>query len=444
MHFDVLAQEKGVYSFIYRVLRKNTEMRISKKKEQKSLTSKKTKQKKKTKTAIYCNLRSRKRREKMKKIIILVSVLVMSSLIFAQSASIYDQVGVPTYQARELYIQGADLLNFHKQGDDTNMAFGLDAVLNNWCQKADFDIAWGNDLTIDYTSNKVGDADAVTNSIINENLHANATKYFGLFQAFGNMEFNFNKMTDIDATKYLNLTVGAGVGRIYDATPIAQAIVILKKLGAEITDEKVLEIMDIINSEQDFIAKYKDSCNAKWFEAIATAAGDPGGVLTVAKVLTINNLFDDAYYPISPRMVGWEVTAAYSNQFLTDADPAPKGDLNVWAGYAKPLGLDKSLMAYMNYWKSLEEEPMNFAALVAGLEFWMDHDYNWASNAGLSIVKDMTADSEADMAYEMHIETVKNILGQLYGGAKLSYMKDNVPDSDAAIDFNIYFKYFIF
>jgi hypothetical protein len=46
MHFDVLAQEKGVYTFIYRVLRKNTEMRISKKKEQKSLTSKKNKTKK--------------------------------------------------------------------------------------------------------------------------------------------------------------------------------------------------------------------------------------------------------------------------------------------------------------------------------------------------------------------------------------------------------------
>lgn len=378
----------------------------------------------------------------MKKLIILVSVLVMSSLIFAQSASIYDQVGVPTYETKELYVEGDDLLHFHKTGDDySKLTFNLGGVFNSWRQNADFDLSWGNMLDLDYSSETVGDADADAVTIMNDNLYANATKYFEMFQVFGDALFNFNKVTDIDATKYLDLTIGAGIGRIYDATPIAQAIVIINKLGGDVSDENILAVMDLLNSRAEYDAKYKDSGKVMWLTDIAKAAGGSEATLDVLKVLEDATPFGTRQYQISPRWVGWEVIGGFHNVFLTDADPGPKGDVFVQGRYAKPIGFDKSILAYLLYEKTLEDSDL--AELEAGIDLWIDHDYTWSTNAGFSINKNMTPDNEDDMGMEFHAETIKNILGQLYGGAGLSYTKDYTAE-DGTIDFNVFFRYLIF
>ena len=391
----------------------------------------------------------------MKKIIILVSVLVMSSLIFAQSASVYDQVGVPTYQAKELYIQGWDLLNFTKTGDNTAMSVNVDAVFDCWQQNADFDLWYGDDLSIDYASSSINDVDLSTTTIHNY-LGAQATKYFGLLQAFGGFDFDIHKMSgDVaneDMGKQLALNIGAGVGRVYDATAIAQAIVIIQKLGGEVSDEAVLAVMDIINSRVDYDAKYKDSGMATWLGAIAEAAGGSKDDLTVLKILgAVTMPFGTRQYQISDRMVGWELTAVYMNHFLVGEDDPyyigeyeSKGDILVHGGYGQVLGLDKSVFAYLDYMKTLEEG--DWAWFTLGADFYMDHNCTWATNAGFSLDKNMTPDldPELDLGMEFHVETVKNILRQLYGGAGFSFDKMVGVDVDATIDFNIFFKYFIF
>ena len=378
----------------------------------------------------------------MKKTILFILIISAVSFLMAADAGVFDQKGVPEFQYKTLYIEGQDFFFYHKQGDDKTMSLNFKGAFMMHCQKADRDVDFGEELTFDY--DKINDDDGVT--VIDETLWAQVTKYFGLPQVFGRIDFNYKNDSSMDnAGLVLELTAGAGVGRVFQARSVAQVIAVGKILGIEMTNDKVIEVSDIIDSRADYMAKYKDDEMVMYYNAIAEAIGKPGSVMKIMQILT------NPIFTISPRQVGWIAVFGYHNWFLAAEDDPyyanhfeAKGDVFFRGEFAKPLNLDKQLLAYVQFNKSLEEKPNDNANIEAGVDFSIDHLCTWNSWAGFSIDKDMQPDNESDMDYEVHVGTQKNIINKLVGGAELTFKQTGRnSDIDPIMDFNIFFKYFI-
>jgi len=253
----------------------------------------------------------------MKKILLVVIILAMSYFLLAQNPSVYNLKTVPEYKFRTLYIQGNNLLDWYKFGDAGHMNINFGGVFDAYCQRTDMTMYYGDNLGFSMLQDEtLNNGDSWT--VMDNNLYVGAAKYFGLPLVYGDMNFYFdsNNYGDPDKTSgmAIELEVGAGVGRVFSATRVAQAVAILDVLGGDLSNEKILEIADIIGKRAYYVAVYKDCWSGEFHGAIADAAGFPNKGLTVLKVLT------NPIYTISTRQVGWQLRAGYHNWFLAAED----------------------------------------------------------------------------------------------------------------------------
>ena len=166
----------------------------------------------------------------MKKLI-MTAIFMLSSFVLSQG--IYDQFDIPEFQSQSFSVSGDDLFYTRSQGDDSETRLNVGANYDSQSQRPGFNLGYG--LNFDYNSETVGDADGTSDWNIGAPF--NASQYFGGTKgAFGFGDGNLtmwggDAYEDCDDCSDLFLTIGAGYGRIVDATPIAQAYAIADALG---------------------------------------------------------------------------------------------------------------------------------------------------------------------------------------------------------------------
>ncbi|MCK4339912.1 MAG: hypothetical protein KAW87_08010 [Candidatus Cloacimonetes bacterium] len=363
-------------------------------------------------------------------LLILISLIGVTSS-FSLEGSIYSKFEVPVYKYSSASISGQNLLSWYKHGDYSSMYVNLGADYDIFSQKTDF--TWYYNENLDFNLEKVENSYDVDNKILEYYDNFSAAKYFGLLQAYGYGGFDLKAQNEVKPYKRLDLEVGGGAGRIIYCTTVAQAIAVVKELDAKLSDQKVLEIADLIGKKYWYSVTYKDEWKEYFYKDLANAIGKPDAALTIMRIL------EGGVYTISSRSTGWQVRVGYSNYFLTDDDPKPKGDIQFRADYAKPIGLDMQFGASAGYAKHLEEDAG--ATMYAGVDFTLDHDFTWASFAGFDY-EQFLADTgdNPDPYYRLYFGTRKNILNKLVSEIRFVYYKYSGSD-DPSLNFFIDFIY---
>jgi hypothetical protein len=366
-----------------------------------------------------------------------IILLFTASLVLAQDASVYNTYKISTFKYQTLKVMGNNLLDWYTFGDTKHMYMDPAGEYRIYNQTPEF--TWYSTDNLHFNYSKINDLDA-TNTL-DLDLYGGVEKYFMGYtgpHAFGTAEFYYSKYSeDDDPNQHLELNLGAGYGRVTNATPVAFAVAIAKDVGGGASNEKVLKIAEIIDQWPQYQYKYKDDAEIMFYNDLAKAAGKPEAAMKVRQIYTAS------YYHISTRSVGWHVRGSYNNQFMISPEPAenPKGSFLLRGDYAKPLDLDKQVLAWAEYAMSFEEDTdpdMEFGARGT-----MDHTFNWASYAQFlyhSYGATPALDSHSYM--ELTAGTNKAILNKLTAGAAFSYGKDSEID-DAVMSFLINFTYWI-
>ncbi|MDP6418782.1 MAG: hypothetical protein QF492_03170 [Candidatus Krumholzibacteria bacterium] len=353
----------------------------------------------------------------------------------ALDSSIYSNYTIPEFEYRSFYVDGDDLLNWTKTGDDSRTSFNFGGDYRFLSQFHSLSYYYGTNFDIDY--DKDGEADATT--VMQDRLDFGFQKYLGSYSglSFGaDAWLDLSKEADLDLEKLLDLDVYAGMGRLTNAQPLAQAIAIVDEVGGD--DGSVGEIASIIAKATDYQVKYKDDWTLNYYGDIAEALGKPGAAMKVQQILTA------AIYSISPRYTGYYLRGGYHNQFLTGLDPAPKGGVFAEFEYGKPMGLNAQFYAGARYDKSLEEGSGHDLSCYG--HYWLDHSYTWASHAEVGFDIFLPEEGDADKEAYFLLETIKSITNKFSGSAALIYRSDPDPADaeEADLQARVKFIYHIF
>lgn len=168
---------------------------------------------------------------------------------------------------------------------------------------------------------------------------------------------------------FTQITAGIGYGRIFNATPLMQAIRIIQDLqkygvvAANVPDSTYIEVAEIIHQENEYKDRYPLSEYEKyWYEAIEKALRDAGVLtapnLTAMGVIRVLDILSDETSSLNGRRFseriirrrhGWEAQAGIG-YVLSDRD-GDAGDpvLTVSYEYAKPYGLKWQLVNTASY-----------------------------------------------------------------------------------------------
>jgi len=179
------------------------------------------------------------------------------------------------------------------------------------------------------------------------------------FLVYGGTTLGYRKVLGADDADdpYVQAGVGIGYGRIYDATPYAKAIRVLKDLRergivtGEVSKDIVLKLAGIIARESEYISKYSLREYKKyWFDDMSKLLEQSGatdkelnafGIIRIEEILTQERIF--------PRYHGWIVRAGvgkiFSNYDDTDEDPT----LDLEFEYGLPIGLKSQFFERAQY-----------------------------------------------------------------------------------------------
>ncbi len=146
---------------------------------------------------------------------------------------------------------------------------------------------------------------------------------------------------------FLQAGAGVGYGRIYDATPYAKAIRILKDLRSrgivdgELTEATVLKLADIIAKESEYRSKYSVREYRKyWFNDMSKLLQQSGatkealnafGIIRIEEILVEEKIF--------PRYHGWIVRAGVGKIFSNYNNQGEDPTLDLEFEYGMPIGL---------------------------------------------------------------------------------------------------------
>jgi len=187
------------------------------------------------------------------------------------------------------------------------------------------------------------------NYVINASGHYD--KYLESYEnvfLYGSGEVGFRKLTGVDKANdpFLKIGVGAGYGRMYNATPLAKALRIAEDLRdygiiSELSDDALLKLASVIDRESEFRSKHGFIEYKKyWFEAMEEALKSAGamkddtlgafGIVRIDEILFVER--------VSPRYHGWLVRAGVG-QILSNYDgKSTDPTLDIMFEYGRPIG----------------------------------------------------------------------------------------------------------
>ena len=357
---------------------------------------------------------------------------------------LYDSYDIPTFKYRSFQVSGDDLLSWSKQGDNSNTSIDLGGDYSYMSQSPEFSLSYGGEFS--YDSETIGDNDPTGGWNLGVPFEVN--KYFGdshgIFGfADGNLSMNGGPNWEAgnthgnnpDDTGDLNLTVGAGYGRIISARPAAMAAKVAGVLGGDISNDAILEMAGIISKGEWYSQTYKDDGDVKLFNDLAAASGDPANLAKIMQIL------DSSVYRTTDRNIGWFVRAGMWNNYMRAEGDEDKGDMKVEAEYAKPMGMDRQVSASFEYNKGMSDGDGNSMGL--GLDYTMDHTYTWYTSAGFAYNSSVASEgADAVNTMGLNVSTTKAILNKFSVTGSFNYQK--IGEADPGMGLNVRFSYWVF
>lgn len=302
----------------------------------------------------------------------LVAVLATATLVSGVNAIELTDYTVTESQYEEAYING----KFHWQ--DGNQAEGsyngdVSAYYETIYSTAPF--VWFLRGDVAGEINKGSDKDSEKDTKYNTEIKTTVDKYFDneankLF-GYGELNLGYKKEYNFAPNdEYVDVTVGIGYGRIYNATPLAKAVRIVEDLKKynQITGEpspehyvKLAKLLDE-SKEKEYRSKYgEDEYKKYWYKDIEAVlkesgiiAGESLGAFGIVKIDEI--LGETGQRAVGSRKHGWVVRAGITKQ-VSDYDGV-EADAGLKASfeYALPIGLKSQFTEFAEYTASLEDD----------------------------------------------------------------------------------------
>ena len=264
------------------------------------------------------------------------------------------------------------------------------------------------------------------------------TKMFG----YGSLEAGYRKFLGADDADdpYAKLGVGAGYGRVTDATVLAKAIRAvedLQKYGvitSDLSDAAYLELAGIIDRETEFESQYGIAEYERyWFEAMEQVFQQEGvlaeeslgamGLFRIREIL-INE-------PFSPRRYGWTARGgigfAISNYDGSESDPS----LDAVFEYALPSLYRMQLIERMGYSTILSDNVMHQINNMLSATYEVSDRIDWENLWNLGITAPSESDAENIVSNNLSSTFRYYISNKVNVGAtvSLNHLDDGVDDN---------------
>jgi hypothetical protein len=302
----------------------------------------------------------------MKKISLsLILIPLISSVLLADEI---DNLSMTDYKLTdtffdEAYVNGQFSLT---SPSDDKKETSYNGNLNSYYKLRNMTLDYAQDFRVDgsYNIKKGEDKNSDSEDSYNILATGHADKYMlevnknFLVYASGTLGYRKLLGKDNDADDPL-IQVGAGVGygRIYEATPYAKAIRVLKDLRERniitgtVTKEMALKLADLIAAEDAYKSKYSiEEYKKYWFNDISKLLKSTGatkdelnsfGIIRIEEILFDENIF--------PRYHGWIVRGGVgqiiSNYNNKEEDPTLDAEFE----YGLPIGLQSQFYEKAQY-----------------------------------------------------------------------------------------------
>ncbi|KAA3655993.1 MAG: hypothetical protein DWQ10_16365 [Calditrichaeota bacterium] len=365
----------------------------------------------------------------MKKLIgIFVSMLLIPVAGFSQNVSLLNSYKIPTYSFHSIKLGSQDFLDYSRTNllgrRQIEKEFNLNLNIDEFSMKQSpkkTSISVGT-MSLNYGSTSfryIGyDYNAVTGRVEEKEISntddyftgvlvaINSTdKYFsnergffihgglGAIDIFNNRiidPFSGRSVNNKVLTTLNNFPLGVGFGRVIGVKNVVQAYIISDELNISMSDEKLLELAEIIEKHSNgfYEAEYRDDSEIKFHNDIAEIAGQH------CESTKIDQIMNSSIYKTSSRYVGWDVRFGINNIYgnvinftaeTTDEDYI--SDLYLQFKYTRPLDFNKQFIGSVLYSKNLQDDDGRTPRLGITSSFTIDHNYKWSSSISANYTK---------------------------------------------------------
>ncbi len=359
----------------------------------------------------------------------------------AMAISLTDYV-IPESFSKDLYLNGSFNFSDGNQPSDSYNGFAAanfqsrySSIPRVWSLKADglYEIEKGSELN---ASKEYGHNFFASTTLDN---YYQETKVFG----YGGADFGYRKSRGTDSADdpFVQAIVGAGYGRVYDATPLAQALRIVddlreyKVLSRRLSDAGYMKLAQIIDKEDEYESKYSmEEYKKYWYEDMATVFKEDGVLilpeLGALGVIRIQEILEEERF--STRNHGWLVRAGIGYVFSnyldeTDEDPS----LSAAFEYYLPISYKLQFNEVLQYSTILADDLTHNITNTLSATYELSNQIDWENSYILS----MTLPSESGVNDQV-VNTFSSgfyyyLTNSLSASAtlSLSHLEDDIDDN---------------
>ncbi len=370
---------------------------------------------------------------------------------FGQSSKLFDAYKIPTFSYYTLQVSGQDFLSYNvDKYDDSNQDFERLAIqaglfgqyvrqspMYSGFADADIDYYYRIDKTkrVDYSSSVYGKIIEVKDERAQADLTVRSFNDFYLIDekggfAFGNFTGRYNYYNPgKTGISFIELSAGAGYGRIVGLRSVVQAYILGKELEANLSDEDIQKLSEIIEKKDNgYYRKFRDDSEIEFYKDI-TAVTKKTEYITKAQ-----QVFNSAIYKTAERMNGWRIRAGINyfdvggdNYLYTNVDNLT--DFQVKAEYAVPVGFNMQVYFSGAYAHNLEKGIYRTPKANFSCRFSIDHSYTWSSTINFACLSVFPEKEDEKINLKASLTSSLVVLNSLSLYGTLSYEKYKFYDN---------------
>ena len=369
----------------------------------------------------------------------LLIVLFIPSFGMAISLTDYE---IPESFSKDLYLNGA--FNFNNGNQDQSSYDGYasanyktrySSIPRVWSLKVDGQYDFERGSTTEDSADDAYDIYA-TSTLDN---YYQETKFFG----YGGLDLGYRKsMGEGSADDPFVLgQAGVGYGRVYDATPLAQALRIVedlrkyKVLSRDLSDDAYMKLAHIIDKKDEYESKYSLAEYKKyWYEDMAKVFKEDGALngpeLSPLGVIRIEEIIDEERF--STRNHGWLVRGGVGYIFSnyesgSDEDPT----LNAAFEYYFPISYKLQFNEVLQYATVLDDHVTHNIANTLSLTYEVTNMIDWENSYILSLTLPTESGRKDQILNRFSTGFYYYLTNSVSASATLSltHLEDNIDDN---------------
>jgi len=276
----------------------------------------------------------------------------------------------------------------------------VDANLKSIYTSAPYTLEYG--LTAGADFSRGPDANQSAENAYDSTAYFEGNKYFkndDTFFGYGRTDVGYRKQVTADSAEdpYLKVGVGAGYGRMYVATPLANAMRVAEDLKAykliknDISDKALIAMARVIGVQSEYQSKYGfEEYKQYWYEAMEKALKDNGALvgdsLGAVGIVRLNAIIDATDgRGVLARLHGWKVQAG-AGQILSKYDGSSSDTTaDVGFQYGLPVGYTSQFLNTATASKILgSNNSLDFTAKnLASYTYEMSDKIDWINSWSL-------------------------------------------------------------